>query len=338
MPTPRERPPRVLLLKTGGTLTMTTDAEGSLGPGGEEARPLALVPELQGVAHIDCHVLGDHDSANLQPSFWGEVARVLYQRYDDYDGFVVTHGTDTMVYTAAAVSLFLQNVGKPIVFTGAQIPLTHVGSDGRANLVDAVRVAVSDLAEVCIVFGSEVLRATRARKTSAFHLHAFESVNDYSLGTIGLSLRLAPHARRRELRRPLLAVHLEPNVARTSVWPGMSPEIVRHLAETHAGLLLEGYGVGTLPSEERSLIPAIREAVARGVPVVLGTQCMLGSTALQLYRLTRTALAAGAIPAMDMTPETALVKLMWALGQSRDIRTVEAIMLRPYVGELELSP
>lgn len=331
--------PHILVLGTGGTITMAPAANGGLGPAADGAALLLpRISELAGVADLSFHSLGDVDSSNIQPAFWVELGQTIYERYREFDGFVVTHGTDTLVYTAAALSFFLQELGKPIVLTGAQIPLTQVGSDGRANLANAVRVASSELAEVCIVFGTRVIRGTRARKTSAFHLEAFESVNDEPIGAIGLTLRLAAHARRRSAaRRPLFSPHLLPDVARVPVWPGMSPEVVRYLARTHAGLVIEGFGVGTLPSEERSLLPAIREAIAGGVPVVVGTQCVVGSTALELYQVGRGALEAGAIPAMDMTPEAAQVKLMWALGQSRDLRTIESIMLKSYVGELELA-
>ncbi len=330
--------PRILLLSCGGTITMARGEDGSLGPAGVQAL-LDRLPELQSMAEVEVLSLGDLDSANVQPEFWVQLSAALYERYADYDGFVVTHGTDTMVYTAAALSFFLQELGKPIVLTGAQVPLTQVGSDGRANLINAVRVACADLAEVCVVFGTRVIRGTRARKTSAFDLEAFSSMNETLLGTIGLTLRLAPHARRRsQQRRPLYSPKLCAQVARLAVWPGMEPEVLRMVAAQHAGLVIEGFGVGTVPSHERSLLPAIRWATSeRGIPVVLGTQCVVGSTALELYQVGRGALEAGAIPALDMTPEAAQVKLMWALGQTRDLRQVESILLKSYVGELELG-
>jgi len=329
------RRPRILLLTTGGTISMHRDASGALVADGAGSTLLEKAPEIARIADVTVLALCDEDSSSIQPAVWLDVAREVYDRYRDYDGFVITHGTDTMVYTAAALSFFLQELGRPVVLTGAQVPLDHVGSDGRANLVNAVRVASSDLAEVCIVFGNLVIRGTRARKVSAFDLQAFQSNNADPIATLGLTLKIAPHARQRaQHRRPLYQPALCPDVARLPVWPGMDPEIVSHLARNHAGIVIEGFGVGTLPTGTRSILPAIREAVSRGVAMVVTTQCVVGSTALELYSVGRKALDVGAIPAIDMTPETTQIKLMWALGQSRNLRVVESIMLKDHAGEL----
>ena len=336
----KQKRQRVLVVTTGGTITMHPEVDGGFGPGSNRSELLELVPQLLRAADIEVLELANIDSANMQPAFWGELARTLYERYTEFDGFVVLHGTDTMAYTACAVSFLLQELGKPIVFTGAQIPLGELGSDAQTNLINAVRVAASQLAEVCIVFGSQIIRGCRGRKVSAFDIEAFQSVNETPLGTIGLALRLGRDARRRSSRRrPLLSTELLANVAQVAVWPGMSPEIIRSLAATHAGLVLSGFGVGTLPSgPERSLLPAVEEAIRNGVPIVVATQCVVGSTAMERYRVGRSALDAGAIPAMDMTRECAHVKLMWALGQTRELRRIESIMLKDYVGEIQLSP
>jgi L-asparaginase len=329
---------RILIVTTGGTITMFAGEDGTLVPSGDSPGVLKRVPELGSIAELDFVTVGDDDSSNLQPAFWLDVAQAIYDVYESYDGFVVTHGTDTMVYTAAALSFVLQELGKPIVLTGAQVPLVNVGSDGRSNLVNAVRVATSDLAEVCVVFGTRVIRGTRVRKVSAFDLQAFQTINALALGTIGLTLRLEDHARRRaSRRRPLFTSGLCPEVARIPTWPGMDPEILRFLGAHHRGLVIEGFGVGTLPSTTRSLVPAIRDITNAGVPVVVCTQCVVGSTAMELYSVGRGALDAGAIPAMDMTPEAAQVKLMWALGQSRDLRVIESMMLKDYAGEITAS-
>ena len=328
--------PRVLIITTGGTITMAQDGHGGFEPALGDPTFLDAVPELCALADVDVLPLANIDSANMEPSFWVTLAEALENEYGDYDGFVVTHGTDTLVYTAAALSFFLQDLGKPIVLTGAQVPLVEIGSDARTNLIGAVRVAISDLAEVCIVFGAFVIRGTRAQKTSAFDMQAFTSVNEVPIGTIGLTLRLAPHCVRRDTERQLrIATELCADVARIPVWPGIHPDTIGTLANTYGGLVIEGYGLSSLPSlDDASVVPAIAEATARGVPVVVTTQCILASTTMDRYHVGRAAIAAGAIPALDMTPECAQVKLMWALGQTRDLGAIREIILRNYVGEI----
>jgi L-asparaginase len=330
--------PKILIIKTGGTISMVRGTDGILSPLNDAVSLRKLVPELEMIAELDVLPLASIDSSNVQPDLWVKLAQAIYSCYDDYDGFVITHGTDTLAFTAVALSLMIQNIGKPVIITGAQVPLSEIGSDGRANLINAVRVASDDLAEVAVVFGTQIIRGGRAKKTSAFHLQAFTSVNDYPIGTIGLTVVFTDAAVRRAPRKPILNVALEPSVAMIPVYPGIKPEILSYLATTHKGIVLEGYGAGNIPTEGTPLIPAIREAVARCVPVVVCTQCLLGSTDMQLYHVGRAALEAGAIPGMDMNEEAALVELMWALGQTRDMKSIESIMLKSYAGELRDIP
>lgn len=327
--------PRILIVSTGGTITMVRGNDGGLAPCSDAGMLLNKVPELRQLAEIEVLPLVNLDSTNLQPAFWLDLAKAIYQRLDSCDGVVITHGTDTLCYTASALAFMLQELPKPVVMTGSQVPLDEIGSDGRANLINAVRVACGDVAEVLVVFGALVIRATRAKKTSAFDMQAFTSVNAPPVGTIGLTIRMDDGLRMRGKRRALLRAFLNPNVAMLPVYPGLKPEVVSHLVSTHAGLVLEGYGAGHIPNAEgASLVPAIAEATARRVPVVVCTQCLVGSTEMELYQVGRSALLAGAIPAMDMTPEAALVKLMWVLGQADDPATVGSLMQKAFAGEL----
>lgn len=329
-----ESRPRVLIVTTGGTITMLRGMDGCLYPCEDAGKLLEKVPELSLLADIDILPLVNVDSSNFTPDLWLIIARAIFQRIKEYDGFVVTHGTDTLCYTSAALSFALQELNKPVIITGSQVPLEEIGSDGRNNLINAVRVAISDLAEVAVVFGSLIIRGTRAKKTSVFDMQAFISVNDVPLGTIGLSIKFSDFARRRSRKKPLLRAFLNQNVALLPVYPGLRPEVIDYLALTHDGIVLEGYGAGNIPTGEKSLIPAIAAAVARNVPVVVCTQCIVGSTEMELYQVGRAALEAGAIPAMDMTPEATLVKLMWVLGQSNDISAIDSMMQKNFVGEL----
>ncbi len=326
--------PKVLLVTTGGTITMLRGPRGELCPCEDAARLIATIPELKQLADIDVVSVANVDSSNLTPDFWLDLSKAIFQRINDYTGFVVAHGTDTLCYTASALSFLLQELNKPVIITGAQVPLEEVGSDGRTNLINAVRVAISDLAEVAVVFGTLIIRGTRAKKMSVFDMQAFISVNDVPLGTIGLSIKFSDFARLRSRRKPLFRPFLNENVAMLPVYPGIKPEVIEYLAGSHDGIVIEGYGAGNIPTGDKSLIPVIAAAIARGVPVVVCTQCIVGSTEMELYQVGRAALDAGAIPAMDMTPETTMVKLMWVLGQTRDIATIDSMMQKCFVGEL----
>ena len=329
--------PRVLIVSTGGTITMLKDETGSLSPCEDASALIAKIPELENLADIDVLPLANIDSSNLTPDLWVAISKSIYQRIKEYDGFVIAHGTDTLCYTAAAMSFMIQELNKPIILTGSQVPLEEIGSDGRANLINAVRVAISELAEVAVVFGSLIIRGTRAKKLSAFDMQAFTSVNDIPLGTIGLSIKFNHGARLRSKKKPMLRTFLNKNVAFITVYPGMKPEILDFLADNHDGIVLAGYGAGNIPTGEYSLVPAISRATAKNTPVVVCTQCMMGSTEMELYQVGRAALDAAAIPAMDMTPETAIVKLMWVLGQTDDIATIDSMMQKNFLGEIHES-
>jgi len=329
--------PKILILTTGGTVCMLRAEDGHLEPCEKADVLLERIPELHQLAEIEILPMACIDSSNLRPSLWAEIARASHQRMEDYDGFVVTHGTDTLCYTAAALSFMLQELPKPVVFTGAQIPLGDIGTDARRNLINALRVATADIAEVVVIFGDQVIRGTRAKKTSAFDVQAITSVNAIPLAKLGLTVKWNIPPRPRGPRKPLLQPFLQENVAMLSAYPGLRPEVLEHLAETHAGIVLEGFGAGNLPGEEGSLIPAIRAAAERNVPVVVCTQCIIGSTQMDLYKVGRAALEAGAMPAMDMTRETTLVKLMWVLGQTNDLAAIDSMMRKSYVGEIHES-
>jgi L-asparaginase len=326
--------PKVLLVTTGGTVAMQRNPDRSLSPYANADILVNRIPELSHIADIDLLAVANIDSSNLQPGLWLTLGRAIHQQMNDYDGFVVTHGTDTLCYTAAALSFFIQELPKPVIITGAQLPLDDVGSDSRMNLINAFRVAISDIAEVAVIFGSQIIRGTRAKKTSAFDLQAITSVNAVPLGSIGLFIKFSSWKKSRSRRKPLFQPFLNDNVAFVYIYPGFKPEILEHLAATHAGIVLAGFGAGNIPTQHKSLIPAIHSAREKNVPVVVCTQCIVGSTEMELYQVGRKALDAGAIPGMDMTPETSLVKLMWVLGQTSDLGVIDSMMQKSFVGEL----
>jgi len=328
----REKEGRVLCLFTGGTIAMDAETLSSIHTAQEI---LEYVRELKNFAAIEAHQVCSIDSVEMQPRHWVEIATYIHHHYDAYDGFVVLHGTDTMVYTAAALSFILQKPGKPIIFTGSQIPLySSNASDARNNLINAVRFALMDIAGVCIFFGTVLLRGTRARKVSGFDINAFQSFSDAPLGTAGVRLSLSRDAGKRRKARPLFRPALETSVFQLKIFPSMSVEILEMIvAMGYRGIVLETFGTGNIPVGEKSLLPGIEKALKAGIPVVVATQCEKGS-AEALYPAGRVLAGMGAIPAHDMTPETALIKLMWVLGQTRRLEEIRRLMTSDLAGEL----
>ena len=270
------------------------------------------MPTLARIADFDTRLLFQMDSANMQPSDWLTLAREVHGALASYDGIVVVHGTDTMAYTASALALLLGPLPKPVVLTGSQRPLAEVRTDARQNLVDAALVATLPVPEAAIVMHSRALRGARATKKDAWGFDAFESPQLAPLVDLGIDVEVAAHVRAPETLAPF-DDRLEPRVVAVRLFPGLDPEIVRAAIRAGIrGLVLEGYGTGNVPL---SFIPAIEEARARDVPVVVVSQCLRGFVDLGRYEGGAAAAATGAISAGDMTVETALAKLMIGLGR-----------------------
>lgn len=318
---------------------MDRDQEsGSLRPAGTVTDLVARYPELSSLGHIDTLTLFNIDSTNVRPSHWLSLAAVVDANRRRYNGVIITHGTDTLVYTASALAFMLQNPGIPIVLTGSQLPGGQLASDARNNLVNAFRVACQDIPEVLIVFGSRVLRGVRSRKLSVFDFEAFQTVNETPVGTIGLGIRLHGVIRRNRKRYNFRPGFCE-DVFALKIFPGMrAGTLLALLDQGFRGVFIEGFGTGNVPAGDYSIIPEIREASRRGIPVVIGTQCVFGEVDLTSYEVGRLASDVGAIPAFDMTPEAAIVKLMWTLAQSSDPQEIRRIFLDDVAGEMEKVP
>jgi L-asparaginase len=310
---------------TGGTIAMHPQ---TLEPLYQAQELLDLVPELSSLAEITAFPLFNIDSSELQPCHWSEIADAIHKVYDEFDGFVVVHGTDTMVYTAAALSFMLQNLSKPIILTGSQIPLTsQIGSDARNNLIYALRFALSDLAEVGIFFGSHLLRGNRAHKFSAMDIEAFATFGEEPLGSAGVELRLFSEHKKRKACKLKFKPQISEGVFLLKIFPGLPKGSLLKLAELNLkGLVLEAYGTGNIPLKG-GLIKEISSLINLGIPVVVCSQCELG-TAKELYPAGRSLKEAGALLVYNMTPETALVKLAWVLAATRNRKNLEALMLK----------
>ncbi|UCF68210.1 MAG: asparaginase [Acidobacteriota bacterium] len=326
---------RVLILHTGGTLGMRPRRpDRALAP--DEFGPTLLenVPELTTIADVDTRVLFQLDSSDVHPEHWVRLGREIADSIADYDGFVVTHGTDAMSYTAAALSFLLRNPPVPIILTGSQRPLADARTDGRANLVGAVDLATHEFREVCIYFDGLLLRGNRARKRSSFAFSAFDSPNFPPLAEVGAGLRkiAEPLAPRGPFR---LHGSFDPCVAVVRLLPGQPASAWQALAGAGLrGLIVEAFGVGNLPVGDGSIGEALRHLITRGVVLVVGSQAQKGRVDFGLYQGGRLAEQIGALGADDMTPETASVKLMYLLGTLDDAKQVKRAWHEPIAGEL----
>lgn len=341
----------ICLLFTGGTITMIKDG-GALRPPDTPLDFLREMPELENLHHYfderprlaGTEFLFNVDSTNMTPAHWQQIARAVYDNLNKYDGFVITHGTDTMSYTASGLAYMLRGLNKPVVLTGSQVPLTgHFVIDARNNLINAFRAAAigaqRGLREVVIMFGSKLLRGTRALKHSVFDFEAFTTFNTPEIGRVGLHFQLHERELLPAPKEPAwLADAIEPNVALVKITPGMRPAILEAVIDSGVkGLVIEGFGAGNIPNAgEHSLMPAVRRALSAGIPVVIATQAQVG--AADLFYLTGVEfIQAGAISAYDMTPTSAVVKLMWLLGQHGDnLAAIKRGMHTDYAGEIDL--
>lgn len=327
--------PKVLLLHTGGTLGMSGGRPSALKPAAFFKTLKARVPELFELAEIELELFSNLDSCEMQPELWSRMAEHLHRRLPEFDGAVVTHGTDTLAFTASALSFMLPNLNKPVVLTGSQRPLGEIRSDARLNLIDAVTSALRGPREVTVCFDSRLYRGNRTRKVKVAEYDAFESPNYPVLGVLGVEARFERGLERRG--KPSVRPNLDPRVFLLKVFPGLDPAVPMAMIPRVRGLVLEAYGAGNFPiSRElgRSLLPLFAEAQAREVPVVVVSQAHRNGVDLSLYESGAAALAHGALSGHDMTPSAALVKLMHALASCRSRPELARYMAHSVAGEL----
>ncbi len=335
-PTPAKK--RIHLVHTGGTLGMRP-VSGVLHPGPFLSQILTDVPELARVAEMDVEILMNKDSTDMAPPDWDAMAACLEARMDAYDGFVLIHGTDTMAYTASALSFALRGLRKPVVLTGSQRPLQAIPSDGRLNLVSAVDLATRDVPEVAIFFGRQLLRGNRARKMSAERYDAFESPNYPPLGRVGLDVDLHPTLVRRPGPEPFRRLAgFDTAVAYLTCWPGASAGAVDAAVAGGAKVVVVGaFGTGNVPGGPSGWPKAFAAARARGAVVLLLTQCGHGGVRPELYEGGRAALDAGAVAGHDLTLEAAMAKSMHLLAQGLSGDALRRALETDLVGEMTVD-
>ncbi|MDW7732559.1 MAG: Glu-tRNA(Gln) amidotransferase subunit GatD [Methanolobus sp.] len=335
--------PKVSILSTGGTIASKIDYRtGAVTARFSADDILQAIPELKEIADFSGRAIYNILSENMKADYWQELARSIAEEIEKgADGIIVAHGTDTMMYSAAAIS-FMIETPVPIVFVGSQRSADRPSSDNAMNAICAALVAVSDIAEVTVVMHDDesdgrcaVHRGTKVRKMHSSRRDAFRSINADPIAYVDYTSRelqiKADHVKRgeKELERKS---SLEPKCALVKFTPGASPDILSYFIDAgYRGLVIEGTGLGHVSTE---WIPQIERAVSSGIPVVMTSQCLNGRVCDRVYDTGRDILKAGAVEGEDMLPEVALVKLMWALGQSGDTEAVAGIMKKDVAGEI----
>ena len=337
----------VLLIYTGGTIGMKEDpADGTLKPF-DFSGILEEVPELRKFAmKIDSYTFNPLiDSSDVEPTLWQSLARLIRDRYDDYDGFVILHGTDTMAYSASALSFMLENLGKSVVFTGSQLPIGQPRTDGKENLISAVEIATAKdshrhplVPEVCICFNAQLLRGNRSVKVNATGFDAFKSPNYPPLATAGINIKYNNSFIHYGYdRRKGVSIHtkLDTRVSVLKLHPGITEQAVRDilLGDGSRAVILETYGAGNAPSRPWFL-SLVREAASRGKILLNVTQCLSGDVDMDIYATGRALKDAGVVCGHDITTESALGKLFYLMGEHADNEKVKSLLEKNLKGEI----
>lgn len=338
---------KILIMYTGGTIGMKQTPAG-LAPAPDLAAEMQVLVELGPAFQTNPPILSTHvydpliDSSDMTPALWIKIARDIEQRYDDYDGFVVLHGTDTLAYTSSALSYFIRRWGKPVVITGAQLPFGFPRSDARANLISAIEVAATmpaSMAQVCVVFGSRILRGNRATKISARAYDAFDSPRFPPIGHIGIEIDYRGPRSLTFDREPASApLHVPPNdaVALLRIFPGIGASLMTALcaAPNLRAVVLEAYGSGNAPGRDPAFLQAVSVAVKRGIVVLVVSQPLDGVVTFERYAAGAGLAGAGAISGRDMTPEAAVTKLYYLIACGLNATQIRESLQQSLAGEL----
>jgi len=331
---------KVLLIYTGGTIGMVRTPNGYAPKDGYfraelDAIPALSMPEMPQWELYEMHPL--LDSSNMTVAEWNKIAQLIAARYDAYDGFVVLHGTDTMAYTASALSFMLEGLSKPVVLTGSQIPLCEVRSDGRDNIITSILIAADDrVHEVCLYFGGALLRGNRATKYSADGLIAFVSPNYPPLADAGITIRYHENALLPK-KQSALNLQLLDNVpiGVIKVFPGIQFSLFESImTDKLRGIVIETFGAGNIPGDGNALLPIIRRAFEGGTVLTVCSQCPQGAVSLGAYETSNALKRAGAVSGYDMTTEAAVAKLYYLFSQGLSKERIKLDMERDLRGEL----
>lgn len=327
---------KLLLLSTGGTIASTPSEDG-LKPSQSGDVLLQYLGQLPYA--IEVRDIMSLDSSNIQPEEWQFIARSVCELRKSFDGVVITHGTDTMSYTASMLGFMLQGIDLPVVFTGSQLPISHPLSDAQENLRCAFAMAASGVRGVFVAFNRKVLLGCRSVKVRTTGFDAFESVNIAPVAVVdsdGLSLN--PHFERMPILPFRLREQLDNRVVLVKLIPGIDPQLFSAIANLGCrGVVIEAFGSGGLHFIRRDLVSALAGLVEHGIAVVVCSQCLYERSDMSTYEVGRKALAKGVIPGGDMTTEAAVTKLMWGLGQGLSPLELSALFSQNLCGEISVK-
>lgn len=324
---------KILLISTGGTIS-SSETELGLSPRLKFDDLIAKVTDLRDDVTVEGVQLMNIDSGNIDPSHWVQITRQVKDTYDQYDGFVITHGTDTLAYTSAALSYMIQNSSKPIVLTGSQRPIEMEGSDGVKNLSRSIRVACQDIGGVFVMFDNKVIMGTGARKIKSKSDDAFVSLNiPYIAVFEGNEILLNDNliAKLRTEDPVIFYRHLNSNVALIKLAPGIRPDILHYIADHYDAVVIEAYGVGSIPFETpNNFLEALEQITEKGCIALVVSQALNQGTYMQKYEISRKALFVdNVIEGGLLSSECAITKLMWAMGQSGDHGEIKRLINNP---------
>lgn len=336
----------ILLIYTGGTIGMKADPrDGTLRPF-DFSSLLEEVPELGKFGlQIDSHTFSPLiDSSDVEPSLWQSLAELIQKHYEHYDGFVILHGTDTMAYSASALSFMLDQLSKPVIFTGSQLPVGQARTDGKENIISAVEIAAAQddngkaqVPEVCIYFNSQLFRGNRSTKVNSTGFDAFSSPNYPALANAGINIRYNDSFIHRSQGQRNLSINtkLDTRVSVLKIHPGITEQAVSDilLGKGTRAVILETYGSGNAISKPW-FIKIIKQAVDMGKILLNVTQCLSGSVDMDIYATGRSLSDAGVLSGYDMTTESALAKLFYLMGKYSDMDMVKADLAKNLKGEV----
>lgn len=339
--------PKILVIYTGGTIGMIQDpVTGALTPFNFNA----LYKHIPILEKVNCHIDNFSfdpliDSSNMKPAFWIKLAEVIEENYEKYDGFVILHGTDTMAYSASMLSFMLENLSKPVVFTGSQLPMGVIRTDGRENFINAIEIASARkdglplVPEVCICFENNIMRGNRTNKFNAENFNAFLSGNYPMLAQVGVHIKYNyQNILKPSMQKLVVHKNLDTSVAILKLFPGISEMVVKSILSIKGlkAVILETYGAGNAPTD-KWFIDELEDAIKRNIIVFNVTQCKGGSVEMGKYETSIHLESVGVIGGYDITTESAIAKMMYLLGEGYSSNELKQLLQTSLRGELTIE-